>query len=61
MHLQVVEPKKVFLAELALIGTFSVVLLRRMLHDVILAQHGQATHLAMILSDSQTEGRIMEY
>lgn len=61
VHFQVVQPEKVFLAELALVRSLSLVLFRRVQHYIVLAQHGQPTDLAVILSDGQTEGRIMKH
>lgn len=60
MHLQVVEAQEELAAELALVCPLAVVLLRRMLHDVILAQHRFAAHLAMVLADGQAHRGIVE-
>lgn len=61
VHLQVVQSQKVLLAELTLVRALSLVHLRRMLHDVVLAQHSHSTDLAVVLADRQTEGGIVEY
>lgn len=61
MHFQVVEPQEVLLAELALVGTLSLVHFGSMLHYVVLAQHSHPADLAVILADGQTEARIVEH
>jgi len=60
VHLQVVEPQEELAAELALVRPLAVVLLRRMLHDVVLAQHGLTAHLAVVLADGQAHRGIVE-
>ena len=60
MHLQVVQPEKVLLAELALIRPLPFVHLRGVLHDIFLAQDGQPTDLAVVLPDGQTVARVVE-
>lgn len=60
MHLQVVESQEELATELALVGTLPIMLLRRMLHDVVLAQYRFAANLTVVLPDGQTHRRIME-
>lgn len=45
VHLQIVEPQEELVAELALVGTFAVVLLDGVFHDVVLANEGAAAYL----------------
>ena len=47
-------------AKLALVGSASSMLRGRVLHDVLLAEDGEATNLAMKLPYRQGEGRIVE-
>lgn len=54
MHFQVVESQEELVAKLALVSTFALVLLSRMLHDVVLAEHRLAAHLAMVLAYGET-------
>lgn len=50
MHFQVVEPQEELVAKLALIGALALVLLSRMFHDVVLAEHRLATYFAMVFA-----------
>lgn len=61
VHLQVIQSEKVFLTELTLVRSFAVVHFGCMLHNVLLAQHCNATHFAVVLADGETEGGIMEH
>lgn len=47
--------------KLALVRSFSPVLLGRVLHNIFLAQHGEPTHFAVVFSDGETEVGIVEY
>lgn len=60
MHLQVIETQKELVAELTLIRPLPVVLLGRMLHDVVLAQHRLTAHLAVILAYGQAHRGIVK-
>lgn len=60
MHFQVVESQEELVAKLALVGAFALMLLGRMLHDVVLAKHRFAAHLAVILAYGETHRGIVE-
>ena len=45
---------------MALIRSLSVVLRRGVFHDVLLAQNGEAAHLAVVLADRQRELQVVE-
>lgn len=60
MHFQIIETQKELVTELTLIRSLAVVLLRRMLHDVVLAQHRLAAHLAVILAYGEAHRWIVE-
>lgn len=60
MHLQVVETQEELVAELTLVRPLAVVLLRGMLHNVVLAQHRLAAHLAVVLADREAHRGIVE-